>query len=279
MAYSSRERIKCVLSHKTPDRIPVDFGGTGVTIINIGAYKKLKSWLNIESPDVVLSRKSGTVTIDEAILERFGVDTRMVRPKSARNPQAEEFSDGSFVDEWGVIWTPTGAGAYHNTVSPLSNIDDKRAIDDYRWPKVNELIDLEGFKEETEKLYRESTCALILNLPGGIIHLSQFLRGYENWLMDLVENPVLVEALFDRILSIWLKIAEVLIDETGEYINIVYWGDDIAFQNAPIVSVDMYRRLIKPWQKRMFDFVKSKTDVSILYHSCGSIYPLIGDLI
>jgi len=279
MKYTSRERIKCVLSHNTPDRIPIDLGSTSVSTINMAAYKRLKNYLDVKTPDIVLSRKSGTAKIDEMILDRFNVDTRMIRPKSAKNFRTKELSDGSFIDEWGVTWAPTGVGTYHVRVSPLSHITGKNDLDGYHWPEVYELVDLDGFKEETEKLHRNSRFALVLNLPGGIIHFSQFLRGYENWLIDLVENPVLVEALFDKVLSVWIKITEALLDEVGKYVDIVYWGDDIAFQNSTIVSVDMYRKLIKPWQKTMFDFVKSKTEAYILYHSCGAVYSFIKDLI
>ncbi len=30
---------------------------------------------------------------------------------------------------------------------------------------------------------------VVLSLPVGFVHLSQYLRGYEQWLMDIVLNP------------------------------------------------------------------------------------------
>jgi uroporphyrinogen decarboxylase len=50
-------------------------------------------------------------------------------------------------------------------------------------------------------------------------------------------------------------------------------------QTSPIISPDMYRRLIKPRHKKLFDFIRSKTKARIFLHSCGSVYDLIPDLI
>jgi uroporphyrinogen decarboxylase len=41
----------------------------------------------------------------------------------------------------------------------------------------------------------------------------------------------------------------------------------------------MYRKFVKPRHKRLFDFIHSKTDAKIFYHSCGSVYDLIPDFI
>jgi hypothetical protein len=61
-----------------------------------------------------------------------------------------------------------------------------------------------GLREQP-KLHEETDYAVILSLPVGFVHQSQYLRGYENYLMDLILNPEFVEALMDRTLDYWLK--------------------------------------------------------------------------
>jgi uroporphyrinogen decarboxylase len=41
----------------------------------------------------------------------------------------------------------------------------------------------------------------------------------------------------------------------------------------------MYRKFIKPCQKRLFDFIHQNTQAKVFFHSCGSIYEIIPDLI
>ena len=48
---NSRERIKAALSHKQPDRVPVDFGATNVTGISASVVSKVRKALGLDSPD------------------------------------------------------------------------------------------------------------------------------------------------------------------------------------------------------------------------------------
>jgi uroporphyrinogen decarboxylase len=55
-------------------------------------------------------------------------------------------------------------------------------------------------------------------------------------------------------------------------------GDDSGTQRGPLMSPKACRTLLKPYYKRYFDFVKSKTDAKIFYHSCGNVTALVDDL-
>ena len=50
-------------------------------------------------------------------------------------------------------------------------------------------------------------------------------------------------------------------------------------QGDPLMSFDLYRTVIKPRQKELFGFIKKRTDAYLSYHSCGSIFQFIPDLI
>ncbi len=41
----------------------------------------------------------------------------------------------------------------------------------------------------------------------------------------------------------------------------------------------MYRRLVKPYQQQMWQFIKARSGLPVFLHCCGGIYPLIPDLI
>ena len=85
--------------------------------------------------------------------------------------------------------------------------------------------------------------------------------------------------MMDRAADIWTRMARNALKEVGEYVDVVSWGDDLASQESPLFSPKIYRELVKPRHARMIDGVKSMADVKVNYHTCGSVYPLIEDLI
>jgi uroporphyrinogen decarboxylase len=119
---------------------------------------------------------------------------------------------------------------------------------------------------------------VILNLSIGPVHQCQYVRGYGTWLEDLLLRPVFAEALLDRVTDIMIQVANRALEEAGAYVDLVMYGDDIATQNATLFRPDLYRRMIKPRHKAMANTIK-RHGKPIVYHSCGSVYALIPDLI
>jgi len=117
---TSRERVLCALNHEEPDRVPIDFGGTLSSTINIAAYKCLKEHLGIPGETDVMSVRSHTALVDDAILERYGVDTRGLFQGSPEKSAAEELPNGSYKDQWGVVRRkPKGEGHFIDTRTPF----------------------------------------------------------------------------------------------------------------------------------------------------------------
>jgi uroporphyrinogen decarboxylase len=65
----------------------------------------------------------------------------------------------------------------------------------------------------------------------------------------------------------------------GEYIQVFIYWDDVCTQNGWMIRPDLYRKMVKPKQRRLVEAIKKKTDAKIFYHSCGATYDLIPDLI
>ena len=82
-----------------------------------------------------------------------------------------------------------------------------------------------------------------------------------------------------RYLELKIMYWDNLLERIGKDVDIVCEADDLCTQRAAWLSLDMYRRFIKPRQEILFSFIKSKADVKIFFHSCGSVYDFISDLI
>jgi uroporphyrinogen decarboxylase len=97
--------------------------------------------------------------------------------------------------------------------------------------------------------------------------------------MDLVDNKDFAHALMSKITEIRKQNAKYFLNEVGEYLDVFQLADDLAMQNGPYMSPELYREMIKPYQVELFRFVKELTPAKIYYHSCGAVTRLLDDLI
>jgi uroporphyrinogen decarboxylase len=165
-----------------------------------------------------------------------------------------------------------------DTFNPLADAASIDAIANYPWPDPNDPGYTAGLAATAEKLHRESGCAIILTLPVGPLHQCQWLRGYENWMMDLASNVEFYQALMDKVTEIWLKISSRMLSAVGRNIDCIFFGDDVAYQNGPMVRRQTYDKYIKPYHVRIFSLLRSH-GAKIVYHSCGAVTSLIDDFI
>jgi len=114
---------------------------------------------------------------------------------------------------------------------------------------------------------------------GSAFELNWYLTGLERFLTDMLLNPKFIEKLVARSLEIQRKIISNFLNAVGNYIQILAIGDDLGMQTGPLISPDLYRRLIKPYAKRLIRLIKSQTNAKIFCHSCGSIVSFIPDFI
>lgn len=277
-----RQRILAALNRKEPDLLPIDFGGTLASTIHIKAYEALRDHLGVDGgvPPRLLSLRAATVFPSETILRRFGVDTRMLVLGAAEGRPDRQIAEDTFVDEWGVTCTRHG-GHYLNTDGPFYHLDEptRQDLEKYDWPDPTDPGRYRGLRERARELHENTDCAVIFHPPAlGIVQQGQFLRGFAQWMEDLLLRPAFFEALLDRLTNIYIEITTRALDEAGEYIDAVLLGDDLSNQAGPFFRLALYRGLIKPYQKQVIGTVK-RYGKPVVYHTCGAAYPYIPDLI
>lgn len=277
-ALTSRERIRAALNHGIPDRIPVDVGGSYATGVNVDAYAAWKAYLGLNTPNEVASRRSQIAWVEDEIRKRFGIDTWPVLPRAPHNPPEELFPDGSYRDEWGVIRSRPPGGHYYVSYEPLAAECSLDAILKYPWPNPDDPGYVEGLRDEAQRGH-DADYAVVLCLPVGMLHQATFLRGMENLFVDMLRNRRLAEALLDAVLDVQYAVTAQMLEAAGDLADAVMFADDLGTHDRPMLSPALYRSLIKPRQRRYLDMIHSKTHAKVVYHTCGAIYPLIGDLI
>lgn len=267
---TSRERVTLALNHKPPDRVPIDLGARTTTIIEEG-YEKLKRYLNIKSKTRCFTYTSRCVVPDEMLLQRFGIDTRYVRLERAK---PRFLSNKVFVDEWGI--QAKKIGYYYERVGhPLKEATIKD-LKHYKWPSPPRA---DGLEERTRYLYENTGYALILDIYDPMLEIACHLRGLQKFYVDLVTDQEFVHVLMEKLLTVTKAFYEEALDAVGSYIQAVWTADDLGHQYGLMMSPQLYRRMIKPYQRKLFQYIKSLTSAKLIYHSDGAIREIIPDLI
>lgn len=283
---SSRERMLRALHHQQPDRIPIDLGGNQ-TGIHKFAYAALVKHLGIDDSPVIMDAVQQLARPCETVLERFHVDTRYIAagaPKGFDGAIRQRERGGrlwhDLRDEFGVVWSMPDDRPYYMDIShhPLANatIDD---IARYPFPKGDDPSRFADLRREALRLRNETPYAVVSGISGVIYETCWYLRGLERWLMDLVSEPAFCETLLDRVLQYWLDWFRLFLDEVGDLVDVIMIGDDLAGQTGPLFRPELYRRLVKPRQRRLVEYIRSRTTATVWYHTCGACIPYIPDLL
>lgn len=279
---TSRERILAALEHREPDRIPLDLGATIASTMTEPAHQRLRAHFSMDCAAAprVFSRRSGTVIPDEAILERFHADCRAVLLGDPDRSPERMLDDGSILDEWSVVWSRPESGHFIPARGPFTGIEDPSAgmVDSRDWPDPDDPGRYRGLQDRARAMHDGSPYALILNLGVGPVHLCQYLRGYGEWLMDLLERPAFAEALLDAATVFHIGVTTRALEVAAPFVDAVCFGDDIGTQQRPLMRPELYRKIVKPRHRRIADAIR-RFDKPLIYHTCGAVYPLIPDLI
>ena len=283
---TSRERMKVALSHKEPDRVPIDLGASIVTSITKAAYVPLREHLGLPVEDVqIYDQVQQLPYLAEDLLERFRVDTRMVQLPPTHVAGVEILDDGDYwamIDRWGSrMHMPKAGGLYYDWVEFPIKEPSMAALDRYSWPEPDPPAVVATLRDQARRLYETTDFALVGSgvIGGGIFEQGCRTVGLEDFMMALVLDRPFAERLMDGITEIYLESIRRYLDAVGEYIDVFTFWDDVCGQNGWLISPDLYVGLIKLRQRRLFDAIRRGTDAKIFYYGCGAVFDLIPHLI
>ena len=277
MSLTSRERINKIFKKEKVDRFAIDIGGTNVSTLTTEAYESLTDYLGFEMDSKIMRYYANLSYVGEKIRSLFKADCYPLL-LTDESQMGEKVDEDIIEDQWGV--KRKKCGYYYDLYEPpLKGEIGFKNLKNFCWPEPEDLVDLNYLNQEAKYMYDNTEYALILVLPLGMVHQAQFIRGFEDWFLDIGGNREIFNHIHNKLLDIHKKAAKLALDEVGELINAVIYAEDLGMQNSLFVSKEMYRKTIKPYQEEYFSFLKENYNVNIIYHSCGAIKPLIDDFI
>jgi len=178
--------------------------------------------------------------------------------------------DGAITyDWWGAGWDTATEGYWHSH-APLANIDD---LGSFSWPDpgARDLLD-----EARLKLAADGGSHFAVpNFGFALFERAWSLRGFDQFLMDMVAEPAWAEELLERITVIQTALARRYL---ALGVDGGYFGDDYGAQKSLLFSPELWRQLIKPRLARLFGVFRS-AGLPVILHSDGDIWPLLPDLV
>ena len=255
------ERVVNAVHHRRSDRLPIDYVATPE------AHASLKEYLQIDD--------------DEDLLRRLGCDIRRVQGRYV-GPDDMTGAAGvgaSGKDFLGIVWKPVKNDfATYNEIAfhPLGDVTTVKEVEEYAWPSVD-WFDFSHLSDEIDRVNRDERYC-ILFFVGGAFETPWYMRGLSRFLMDLVECPDIAEAISSRATEFYKARSLRALEEGKGKIDLVYSGGDVGTQRGMMLAPDLWRQYIKPYSEQLIRTFKDM-GIMTMYHSCGSIVPIIDDLI
>ena len=254
---TSKERVLTAINHEEPDKVPID------SWIAPEVAEKLIQLLDVDTSgdSFALAKRLGNDLLYRAVgfCEGFGTIY----------DDSKKIDENLWEDALGIKWRKQDQeyGSYCEMVEhPLADI---RNWDSYVWPDPL-TISKEGLEENRRLIERDGKeYGIIGAVACTMLEGAWYLRGLENFLMDLVDNLDFVEELLDNAMEHSLILSRELL-KMG--VDIIWWGDDFSMDAGPLLNPELFHRLLVPRYAYMVQEAKKiDKNVKIAFHSDGKI--------
>jgi uroporphyrinogen decarboxylase len=274
---TARDRALSALSHREVYPVPVDLYENGV-------YPTLQASLcqhyGLDKDNI------------EGMMQRLGAAFRWVNPVYIGPPPEVDPTQApgyphrvTYVNIWGT-WS--GPNSYSDLLlNPLAGAETVKDIHAHNWPDPD-WFDYHHvgipYQQPDTSQHLESWAASqneVIRVVGGwnpIASRVMDLFGMQKGLLNMALCPDLVEAAVAHIGEFLEEYYRRLASAARGYADILAFGDDFASQQAMLFSPDDYRRFFLPLTRRLFGIAHDH-GLKAMFHSCGAIWPILGDLV
>ena len=151
--------------------------------------------------------------------------------------------------------------------------------------------ELDYFEKKIDYLHKNTEYAIVANfggtsfgdialVPAPFLKNPKGIRDVEEWYISTITRQKYIYEVFEKQCEIALKNLEKIHKRVQDKVDVVYiCGADFGAQNGLLISVDVFRKLFKPFYKKINNWIHEHTKWKTFKHSCGSVEPLIPEFI
>lgn len=296
-----KEKFKEIIEHKTKKNFLLDYGGDQASV-SIFAYNNVLAKLGIKRTPRINNFVQLSSLPEKEFLDKYSIGFRWLYPKPSKKTKklleqyketvniniGEEIKKGYvsggtgkvFLDEWGVKWKRS-AYYFEMIEHPLEG-KSLEEIKKYKFPDPSDKDRIENLNKELDAYLKENL-DYIISLSqsyGGILETALWIRGFMDFYMDIASNNKEGNYILDSIKEYFIEWNRNYVSSINGRADIVATGDDYGMQDRTILAPDLWRRQIKPrYEELIYDSKSKYKNIKWFHHSCGSIYPIINDMI
>ena len=208
---------------------------------------------------------------NEEYLKEVSEEAPHVEVSVARDPQRAR--ENWVRDAWGCLWHYPGGYLDGQVVEhPLEDWSSWR---EYSPPDPEDFTDWGKAGEDVKRAKDEGKVAWG-HVEHGFLYLRlTYLRGFQNFMLDVGEGRKELRELIDMVTDYWCEVVRRWL-ELG--VDAIYFGDDLGHQDSLPISPESWRKLIKPAYRRIFSLCR-EGGVEVYLHTDGYVVDIIPDLL
>jgi uroporphyrinogen decarboxylase len=300
-----RERIRKVISHEIPDRVPNGLGGCETEGFHVLSYDTVQKLFGVQRKPPRIGSFMVNAVFEPEVLDAIEGDIIMIASphlcnaplwgrnaenqwkeqefwgKTFRVPVADTFK---YNDDGSILWENTGAlcppGGYYFDWPGTTDL-----FADFEYPNPDDYNPLDSFTDEflrdleetARDLFQETNRSLWL---GETVTDLQFQPGGRiGWMVLLNENPALMKEYLAKTVEASLKQISLIDQAVGKYVDVMLTADDMGDNRGVTIGDNLWREIYKPFYIKLWGGWHARTRMKINLHCCGSIYGILEDLI
>jgi hypothetical protein len=181
------------------------------------------------------------------------------------------------LDGFGITWEWT---ADQPAAAPLPDASTFVIKDVTRWEETFVPPDLENL-DWNDTIARAEAAAgsdkfVTGFFPSGLFERLHFLMGFENALVNLMIEPEATKALIAALGKYRMRYTELIVEKIKPEMFFVH--DDWGMKHSLFTSPEVWRDMIKPHYKELYDYLQSK-DILIVHHADSFLEPIVEDMV
>jgi uroporphyrinogen decarboxylase len=249
---TSKERVHAALERKPTDRVPIYMW------FHPGTAAHLSQLLEI--PTAYVGEAMGNDVCQTWVNNNYAMEGITHEQEGERH-----------TDFWGITWERVG---HFNQIAhfPLAEASPDQLLA-YSFPSthLDELLE-----HMSPCLAKNRDFFLGCDVSPCVFEMYWRLRGMDNVLLEMATDRDLTDTMLGRCADFAVALAKRACNEMP--LDWLWTGDDVAGQDALMMSPEMWRDMIKPHLRRVFDVGKN-AGLWVAYHCCGAHRPIISDLV
>jgi uroporphyrinogen decarboxylase len=237
--------LHAVRRDEAPDRVP---------FVELG--------IDAEIMEAILGEPAATVETQVRFWHALGYDYASVKAVIPWTRRRDAAPDTARLPHTQREWVTGGATAY----------TDRAGFEAFPWPRPRD-VDY-GDLEAAVRLVPEGMG--VVGRVSGVLENTMFTLGFEGLAFLLADEPELVRDTVDTVGALLLEVVEALAGMDG--VGAIFFGEDMGFRTATMVSPAALRQLIFPWHRRIVAAAHA-AGKPILLHSCGNLREIMDDIL